>query len=113
MSQLKSAVLDKKLEEHHEANEWLSRGGGGKLHSKYKQRAQSNLGDPAVDKLNEQDMMKRLEADQQRLTEEKVRNACLQDMVMSLLPTMSPFLTSSKQPLLRLASLVARHTVKA
>ncbi|GMI05839.1 hypothetical protein TrRE_jg7355 [Triparma retinervis] len=57
IAQLKNAVLEKRLENHQEESHWKERGGGGTLAAKYKQRALSNLGDPAVDKLNELDEM--------------------------------------------------------
>ena len=75
LSQLKTAVLDKKLEDYYEAQQYTQRGGGGKLHSKYKQRAQTNLGDPGNDKMNEIDMMKKLEDADKRRREEKVRRS--------------------------------------
>lgn len=65
--QLKNAVLDKNLEEHHENNVWLQRGGGGKLNAKYAQRQKMNLGDPAVDKLNEKEYLTLLQEQEQRI----------------------------------------------
>ena len=49
--QLKTAILDKNLENHHEKTEWMSRGGGGKLKTSYTQRSSDNRGDPAFEKL--------------------------------------------------------------
>ncbi|GMH85122.1 hypothetical protein TL16_g10130 [Triparma laevis f. inornata] len=71
LAQLKNAVLDKNLEEHHENNVWLQRGGGGKLNAKYAQRQKMNLGDPAVDKLNEKEYLTLLQEQEQRMNHER------------------------------------------
>eukprot|EP00520_Triparma_pacifica_P017208 CAMPEP_0118661536 /NCGR_PEP_ID=MMETSP0785-20121206/16332_1 /TAXON_ID=91992 /ORGANISM="Bolidomonas pacifica, Strain CCMP 1866" /LENGTH=1313 /DNA_ID=CAMNT_0006554983 /DNA_START=25 /DNA_END=3962 /DNA_ORIENTATION=- len=64
ISQLKNAVLEKRLESHQEESHWKER--GGTLAARYKQRAASNLGDPAVDKLNELDEMEALTIQRER-----------------------------------------------
>ncbi|GMI19808.1 hypothetical protein TrCOL_g2265 [Triparma columacea] len=69
IAQLKSAVLEKRLENHQEESHWKERGGGGTLAAKYKQRALSNLGDPAIDKLNELDEMEALSIQEKRRSE--------------------------------------------